>query len=176
MIVFNPGYEFRLAELASDEKLVKSLTGLAIDSVIRPRIVGVESQLFRQDGFVKLLNSFATCDSPKDLSKFLRRCPISSALVIIGRESSNGDKCTSCGLLFVTEETFKGNGAYGPPIKKKRCIDYLVEADNRYAESLFQDLQQFFMVFGKVTELFIHHRMRNKRANDVEDFLLQLFS
>ena len=86
MIVFNPGYEFRLAELASAEKLVKSLTGLAIDSVIRPRIVGVESQLFRQDGFVKLLNSFATCDSPKDLSKFLRRCPISSALVIIGRE------------------------------------------------------------------------------------------
>ena len=186
MLLFNSSFKVQLPEVlgSSAEQLLKSLTELVIDSVIRPRVVVASFRRpVRQADLDDLLKSTATCDSPMDLAKILRQCPNTKALVVIEENASACGQCSSCGQLLQTKVAVVPQRNVHSDLEEDEVtaststvrfaqIHHLTEPDERSVEPLFADHQKFLFLFERITEFYIQQR-RNK-PNDISEFLHHL--
>ena len=174
MRLFDPNCQVKLPELlgSSVEQLIRNLTELVLDSIIRPRLIadGENRRAIRQVDLYNLLNIAAVCGSSEELFKKLRTCPITNSLVPFAayHAANRDEKCPCCNHRLLTravaaEEVAGAEVGY---------IHHLIEPEFEAVESLFQDHLKFLFFFERVAELFVHHQ-RN-RPDNVHEFLNHL--
>lgn len=195
MLLFDPEctVDFPNELGSSVEQLIKSLSDLVIESVIRPRLSaasGKNRQTVNRVDLSALLDRAATCNSPEALARELRTCPTNNSLVPFGDGylPQEDEKCPSCRHLLVThgdmekededewiddhdheEENEHVDNDEEEVGAEEEVIHHLIEPDPIAVASLFQHHLKFLFFFECVVELFVHHR-RNQ-PQDIRHFL-----
>ena len=167
VLLFDAGCNVKLPELQgiTAEKLVKTLTTLVVDSVIKPRFSKGGRRILRQADLYSLLTNTGACTSPEELYQTVQQCPATECLVPLDQVVN--ENCPSCNAPLVVTLPGAADGGGGTVLHWK-------QPDRQQVDQLFQDHDRFLFFFERVAELFI--QQRGKQSRDILTFLNHLIT